>query len=148
MKLYITNYKKFSGFPDKKEISKAVSTTLKSCGKKIGDPYEITILFTGKEEIRELNREYRGIDRATDVISFAFADGEGFKYAPFLLGDIAICVDVVSEHGEKYGTGLKKETIFVIVHGMLHLLGYDHGKAGERKIMREKETEIMDKLFP
>jgi len=148
MYLQITNYADIKGFPSKSEIKKAVSVALKKSGKKITDPYEISLMFVDKNEIREMNRQFRGIDRATDVISFAFCDGEGSDFAPFLLGDIAVCVDIVSEHGKKYGTGLKKETIFVIVHGVLHLLGYDHVTEAQRKKMRELETEIMDILFP
>jgi probable rRNA maturation factor len=147
MELTVVNHIKTENFPTAKEIRKAVSTVLKKCGKKVTDPYEISLMFVDRDEIRAMNKQFRGIDRATDVISFAFCDGEGSDFAPFLLGDIAICVDIVSDHGKKYGTGLKKETIFVIVHGVLHLLGYDHGAEAQRKKMRALETEIMSTLF-
>ncbi len=147
MELQISNYRAVNEMPSKTEIRKAVSETLRRCGRKPSDPYELSIVFTGKEEIREVNRKYRNINRATDVISFAFCEGEGACFAPFLLGDIMVCPEIISIHEKKYGSGLKREMIFVIIHGLLHLLGYDHDTAAKRKAMREKETEIMDVLF-
>jgi probable rRNA maturation factor len=146
MKIFLSIQHK-SGFKiDRPAIRNAVKETIVLNGRKISDPYEISIVFTGKDEIKEMNREYRSIDRATDVISFAFSEGEGAQFAPFLLGDIFICPEVVSAHSVKFGTTFENELIFVIVHGTLHLLGFDHTGKSDREKMREAENIIMKKL--
>lgn len=136
-----------SGFNvNRAEIRNAVKKTLAVNGRKTSDPYEISVVFTGREEIREMNREYRNINRTTDVISFAFAEGEGAQFAPFLLGDIFICPEVVADHAEKFKTTFENELMFVVVHGVLHLLGFDHNRKSDRDKMREAEDIIMNKL--
>ena len=129
-------------------MRKAIKLALKYKNLKVTDPYEVSVIFTDEEGIREINNNYRHIDRATDVISFAFAEGEGAEYAPFLLGDIFICTDVVASHAGKYGTTFEEEMIFMVVHGILHLLGFDHHKAAERAKMREAEIVVMKQIFP
>ena len=129
-------------------MRKAIRFALKYKNLKSTDPYEVSVIFTDEAGIREINNNYRHIDRATDVISFAFAEGDGAEYAPFLLGDIFICTDVVATHAEKYGTTFEEEMIFMVVHGILHLLGFDHHKAAERAKMREAETAVMKQIFP
>ena len=132
----------------KADMRKAIRFALKYKNLKTTDPYEVSVIFTDEAGIREINNNYRHIDRATDVISFAFAEGEGAQYAPFLLGDIFICTDVVAAHAGKYGTTFEEEMIFMVVHGILHLLGFDHHKAAERSKMREAETAVMKQIFP
>ncbi len=132
----------------KADMRKAIRLALKYKNLKVSDPYEVSVIFTNEEGIREINKNYRHIDRATDVISFAFAEGEGAEYAPFLLGDIFICTDVVATHAGKYGTTFEEEMIFMVVHGILHLLGFDHHKAAERAEMREAEIVVMKQIFP
>ena len=132
----------------KADMRKAIRLALKYKNLKVSDPYEVSVIFTNEEGIREINKNYRPIDRATDVISFAFAEGEGAEYAPFLLGDIFICTDVVATHAGKYGTTFEEEMIFMVVHGILHLLGFDHHKAAERAEMREAEIVVMKQIFP
>ena len=132
----------------KADMRKAIRCALKYKNLKTTDPYEVSVIFTDEAGIREINNNYRHIDRTTDVISFAFAEGEGAEYAPFLLGDIFICTDVVAGHAEKYGTTFEEEMIFMVVHGILHLLGFDHHKAAERAKMREAETVVMKRIFP
>lgn len=132
----------------KKSARKAVSAALKYKNLKSTDPYEVSIVFVGKERIREINRDYRGIDRATDVISFALREGEGAEFTPFVLGDLYICDEVVADHAVRYGNSLETEMLFMIVHGMLHLLGFDHHKKGEREVMRQAENELMTALCP
>jgi len=127
-------------------IRNAVKKTLRECGLRVTDPYEVSIVFINRDEIAEMNNEYRGINRATDVISFAFSEGEGADLTPFILGDIFICPEVVSDHSIKYGSGFDTELIFVIVHGVLHLLGFNHELKKERERMREVEDIIMKKL--
>ena len=85
------------------------------------------VIIVDNEYIHKLNKEYRGIDRPTDVISFALEDSEDIKYEDFrLLGDIYISIDKAKEQAEEYGHSFKREICFLAVHGLLHLLGYDH----------------------
>ena len=132
----------------KNNMRRAIKCALKYKNLKITDPYEVSIIFIDEEKIREINNDYRNIDRATDVISFAFAEGEGAEFAPYLLGDIFICVDVVARHSQKYGTTFDEEMIFMVVHGILHLLGFDHRKLSDRGEMRKAENEIMKQIVP
>ena len=101
---------------------------------------EFNVIFVDSEKIREINKKYRNIDRVTDVISFALEDD---KSMPFefgrLLGDIYICVERMKDQAEEYGHSLLREQGFLTVHGLLHLLGYDHMTKEEEKIMFAKE---------
>lgn len=128
------------------DIRRNIKKILKICGRKPTDAYEVSIVFVNRDQIREMNRDYRGIDRATDVISFAFQDGEGAGFTPFLLGDMFICPGIVEKHSLKYNSTYRMEMLFVIVHGMLHLLGFDHDTLSEREKMREAEDHIMTEL--
>ncbi|HNW15837.1 MAG TPA: rRNA maturation RNase YbeY [bacterium] len=146
MKMFLSIQHKNGFSINRAELRNAVKKTLVHNGMKISDPYEISIVFTGRSEIKEMNREYRNIDRATDVISFAFSEGEGSQFVPFLLGDIFICPEVVADHAEKFGTTFENELIFVVVHGVLHLLGFDHNRKSDREKMREAEDIVMKEL--
>lgn len=90
----------------------------------------ISLVFVGKKEMQEFNKKYRGKNKPTDVLSFNLNDKE-------CLGEIVICPQVVKENGEKFGISFEKEIAKVLIHGVLHLLGYDHEKS-------EKEAEIME----
>jgi len=127
-------------------------------------PYEteVNVLLTGNEEIHEANKEFRGIDRPTDVLSFPMVDYEvpsdfscvdenpesylNPETDELLLGDIMISVDKVYEQANEYGHSPKREFAFLIAHSMLHLLGYDHIDEAERKVMEEKQEAILDAL--
>jgi len=126
------------------EIDKIVSLVLEATDRDASEDWELSVILVSREEIRKVNREYRNIDRATDVISFAFSDGEGAEYAPYLLGDLIISPEIVKNHSEKYGVSIEHELSFMIVHGVLHLLGFDHIDKKERELMREKEKHIME----
>ncbi len=109
---------------------------------------EISVTLCGDGRIRELNRDYRGIDRVTDVLSFPLFDEEGEdggEKTP--LGDIVIDVDRAASQAKEYGHSLEREIAFLTVHSMLHLLGYDHeeGKAEESE-MFAKQEEILTLL--
>ncbi len=130
------------------EIARIVRETLAAEGLRRSDPWEVSLRFVSAEQIREMNRSWRSIDRATDVISFPAQEGAGGKYAGFLLGDIVIAPAVVAAHAHRYRTGLARETTLVIVHGLLHLLGYDHDIASRRTRMRQREKEIHALLKP
>lgn len=103
--------------------------------------YEISISFVNNEEIRELNRDYRGVDSETDVLSFPMDDD---MIVPIpLLGDIIISVEKALEQSKHYGHSLNREIAYLTAHSMLHLCGYDHMQDDEKKLMRDKEKEIM-----
>lgn len=146
---------------DVKEIAELVidaALDLEHC------PYEaeINLLLTGDEEIREMNRMFRQIDKATDVLSFPmleyenpgdFSVAEQFPEEAFnpesgelMLGDIVISKDHVLTQAESYGHTARREYAFLIAHSMLHLFGYDHMEEEERLQMEEKQKEIMEKV--
>jgi probable rRNA maturation factor len=104
----------------------------------VDDDLEISLLLTDDEHIRSLNRDYRGIDRATDVLSFAMEEGEHQltnQQTTRLLGDIIISRERAADQAQQYGHSLLREEVFLFVHGLLHLLGYDH----ERSLQEEQE---------
>ena len=127
-------------------------------------PYEtqVNVLLTDNEGIREFNREHRGIDRETDVLSFPNVDfetegdfdideeREADYFDPdsgeLILGDIIISVDKVMEQAENYGHSTKREFAFLVAHSMLHLCGYDHMEEEEAKVMEAKQEEILTAL--
>ena len=96
------------------------------------------------EEIHRLNRDYRGIDRPTDVISFALEDVHDIKTEVRVLGDIYISIDKAKEQAKEYGHSFKRELCFLAVHGLLHLLGYDHMEKEEEKVMFNRQKEILE----
>ena len=124
-----------------------VVKTLKHLGLEF-DPY-ISVTFVDNEFIHKINREYRKIDRPTDVISFAFMDGDENKDRIFhskqmvVLGEIYISFDKAREQATAYGHSLDRELKFLFVHGLLHLLGYDHMTAEDEKIMFSLQEEIL-----
>lgn len=106
---------------------------------------EVSISFVDNNEIKELNRDYRGVDKETDVLSFPL-DDDLFLEGPILLGDIIISLEKALEQSEDYGHTLEREIAYLTAHSMLHLLGYDHMEEEEKQIMRQKEKEIMKRL--
>ena len=113
---------------------------------------EISLLFTDNEGIQALNRAYRDKDQPTDVLSFALAEGEDAAFSlppagPLMLGDIVISYEKAAAQAEAYGHSVQRETVFLFVHGMLHLLGYDHEQGeAEEKAMFALQDQIMAKL--
>lgn len=104
--------------------------------------------LVSKETIHQINRDYRKVDRPTDVISFAFEDNEDFSLLkgdnlPRDLGEIFICVDKAHEQAEEYHHSFEREMAFLFTHGLLHLLGYDHQNSEEEKEMFAIQNEIM-----
>ena len=126
-------------------------------------PYEaeVSVTLTDNEAIREINREHRGIDSPTDVLSFPMvdyerpADFDGLEdraedyFNPetgeLMLGDIVVSVDKVEEQAEKYGHSRERELAFLVAHSMLHLFGYDHMEEEERLLMVKKQAEILER---
>ena len=103
------------------------------------------VIIVDNDYIWKLNKEYRKIDRPTDVITFALEDHEDIKYEDFrLLGDIYISLDKAKEQAIEYGHSFKREICFLAVHGFLHLLGYDHMELEEEEIMFSKQELILN----
>ena len=104
-----------------------------------------SIIIVDNSFIHKLNKEYRGIDRETDVISFALEDDKSMIIPNEirLLGDIYISLDKAKEQAEAYGHSLERELCFLAVHGIYHLLGYDHESEEEAKIMFKKQEEVL-----
>jgi len=102
------------------------------------------IIFVDDKEIKELNSTYRGIDKETDVITFALEDGSDFRNPELrILGDIYISIPVAYEQAEIYGHSRIREICFLATHGILHLLGYDHLEEQEEKEMFELQEELL-----
>lgn len=125
--------------------------------------YQISLLFVDNEEIREINNETRNIDRATDVLSFPMLDFEDKKvfnemYLNYdfdetfkdgdelILGDMVLSLERALEQSEEYGHSYEREVSYLVVHSILHLLGYDHMEEDDKKRMRKREEEILNKL--
>ena len=107
---------------------------------------DFNVILVSEDKIHEINKEYRGIDRPTDVISFALEDNKDIEYDNYrLLGDIYICDNKVFDQAKEYGHSVKRELSFLAVHGLLHLLGYDHMKPEDEKVMFGLQEEILDK---
>lgn len=110
-----------------------ISTTL---GHEKVDNAIFSIIFVDNDEIQKINKEYRKIDKITDVISFAFEDNNNIVYNNLrILGDIYVCIPRMIEQAKEYGHSEKRELSFLVVHGLLHLLGYDHMTEAEEKEM-------------
>ncbi|MDD6208821.1 MAG: rRNA maturation RNase YbeY [Clostridiales bacterium] len=147
------------GFDYEDVIKKVIDSALDYCN----CPYEpeVSVLLTDDDEIHRLNREFRGIDRTTDVLSFpmiTYQKAGDFSLleemedcfhpetGELLLGDIAISVQRAREQAKEYGHSLLREIAFLTAHSMLHLFGYDHMEESERKEMEDKQRDILDRI--
>lgn len=115
---------------------------------KLEDNYDLSLIICGPISIRRINRDYRNIDSVTDVISFALLDDEdGFQYEDRIeLGDIFINRDKVLSQAKEYNHSIKREFVFLFVHGLLHLLGYDHMNKEDEKKMFSLQKKIIGDL--
>ena len=111
---------------------------------------EVSILLTGDKDIRRLNQEFRSIDQPTDVLSFPQnADEDPCIPEEIILGDIAVSLDIAKAQAKEHGLDFKEEIILLLIHGILHLLGYDHEiSEQEEKKMRDKTRELFKLVFP
>lgn len=122
-------------------LKKVIKRTMKH--ENVKNAY-FSIIFVDADEIQNINKEYRGIDKVTDVISFAFEDNEKIKSKIRVLGDIYICIPRMIEQAENYGHSIKRELSFLTVHGLLHLLGYDHMEKEDEKVMFDLQERILN----
>ena len=123
-------------------IEKSISAVLKV--ENLDENVEVSVSFVGDDEIRELNREYRGVDKSTDVLSFPMDDE--FIIDNRILGDVIINTRRVMEQAEELGHSNERELSYLTVHSILHLLGYDHMEDEDKKEMREREKLAMKEL--
>lgn len=144
-----------------KQLENTILFALKE--EEVNVPCEVSLLFVDNEEIKEINNETRGIDRATDVLSFPMLDypeGKVFKEVyknrkfdetfldgeDLVIGDIVLSLEKALEQSKEFNHSFEREACYLVVHSVLHLLGYDHMEDEEKKVMREREEEILNKL--
>ena len=146
MEIYFENEQVIS-----EELLALMEESARLCLAKKGIPEEnceFSVSFVDREEIKELNSKYRGVDKVTDVLSFP--QFEDFSELPedqiICLGDIVICEDRATEQAEEFGHSYEREIIYLFTHSVLHLLGYDHMDEDEKAEMREREEEVMTEL--
>lgn len=136
---------KLEKFFDEEKITKFTDYIVKDEYRKeyAENEYYLSLTITTNDVIQEINNTYRGKNMPTDVISFAYNETE--NVGPLnVLGDIIISIDRVKEQAEDYGHSVEREFYYVLCHGMLHLLGYDHIDEEDKKIMRKREEEILN----
>lgn len=114
----------------------------------VAGPARVGVHLVSDETIRELNRRYRGIDRVTDVLSFPLTERGAAPFvlpprAPLDLGDVVVSYARAVEQARQYGHGIERELGYLVAHGVLHLLGYDHETEADRKVMREREEAAL-----
>ena len=126
------------------EIERAVKMSLQMERNSLD--YEVSVSFVTNEEIHELNRDYRGVDRPTDVLSFQMDEEEVYGEMDVVLGDIVISMEKAMEQAEDFGHSLTREVVYLTVHSMFHLMGYDHMNQEEKAEMRGKEKAVLKEL--
>jgi probable rRNA maturation factor len=130
---------------DTRKIKQEIGKILRSLD---CNDHEISILFVGDQGIRDLNRQFRDIDRPTDVLSFPQLSDD--DPGPVLvLGDVAISVETAHQQADDHGLSLEEELTLLLIHGILHLLGYDHEISEQEEIrMRKKTRELFELIYP
>jgi len=112
--------------------------------------FYLSVTLTSKEQIHKLNKEYRNVDKETDVLSFPMFEKEELEQRKEvnedILGDIVISIEKVEEQAEEYGHSFERELAYMVVHGFYHLMGYDHIDETDKIEMRKKEENILNKL--
>ena len=125
-------------FKEEKIVKKIIKTICKV--EKVKGKHVVSIIIVDNQKIHEINKQYRNIDRPTDVISFAAIDGE--ETLPEEMGDIFISYEKIIEQAKEYEHSILREFAFLVTHGMYHLLGYDHMNQEDEKIMFGKQEKI------
>lgn len=143
----------FLDIEENKEYSKTINKVLNKCftEEKLKDKnLYINIVLTNPENIRKMNKEYRNIDKETDVLSFPMFEKEELENREVpnldILGDIVISIERVKDQAKEYGHSFERELAYMTVHGFYHLMGYDHIEENDKIIMRQKEENILEKL--
>ena len=133
-------------------IKKIVRQVLRAEG--VAPPYEVSLVFTDSETVKQLNRDYRGVDETTDVLAFYMLPQKGadssFALPPdgvTRLGEVIISYPQAVAQAREQGHSPETELALLVIHGILHLLGYDHEKPEEESKMRERERELLEKCL-
>jgi probable rRNA maturation factor len=144
--------KEFQGLVDEGWARRIAQTVLKAEG--VAPPYEVSLVFTDSETVQKLNRDYRGVDKPTDVLAFNMLPQDeadsSFALPPdgvTRLGEVIISYPQAVEQAREQGHSPEKELALLIIHGILHLLDYDHEKPGEESKMRERERELLERCL-
>jgi len=142
---------KFGGLVDEDRVRRIARHVLKA--ESIAPAYEVSLVFTDSETVQRLNRDYRGVDEATDVLAFGMLPQEegdsSFALPPdgiTRLGEVIISYPRAVEQAREQGHSVDKELALLIIHGILHLLGYDHEKPQEEAKMRAREKELLEEI--
>ena len=144
---------KFRGVVDGGWVKKIVRQILKA--ERVAPPYEVSLVFADSETVQQLNRDYRGVDEPTDVLAFYMlpqkeADSS-FALPPdgvTRLGEVIISYPQAAEQAREQGHSPERELALLVIHGILHLLGYDHEEPEEESKMKERERELLEKCLP
>ena len=147
----------YDGIDEKEEYKNVIEKVLSQCFKEEkleNSKLCVTVTLTTPKTIQEINKQYRNIDRATDVLSFPMFEKDELDKKiqtndfenEDILGDIVVSVDKVKEQAIEYGHSFERELSYMIVHGFYHLMGYDHIEENDKKVMREKEENILKEL--
>jgi len=143
----------FHGLVDEGRVRRISQTVLKAEG--VAPPYEVSLVFTDSETVRQLNRDYRGVDEPTDVLAFYMLPqkevDDSFALPPdgvTRLGEVIISYPQAVEQAREQGHSTEKELALLIIHGILHLLGYDHEEPEGESKMRGRERELLEKCLP
>jgi len=144
---------KFRGMVDEGWVRRIAQTVLKAEG--VAPPYEVSLVFTDSETVKQLNRDYRGVDDPTDVLAFYMLPQKGADSAFALppdgvtrLGEVIVSYPQAVEQAKEQGHSPERELALLIIHGILHLLGYDHEEPEEESKMRERERELLERCSP
>ncbi|MBU3216460.1 rRNA maturation RNase YbeY [Clostridium estertheticum] len=151
---------------NKIEVTKELKTVIKDvieytlCEEKLSIDNEVSVIFIDNEEIKEINKKYRGIDKITDVLSFPmlnYPENKVFKEVyinykfdqsdlydeKLVIGDVALSLERAKQQSDEFGHSFIRECAYLTVHSILHLLGYDHMEEDQKNIMRKREEEIL-----
>ena len=142
----------FRGVVDEGWVRRIAQTVLKAEG--VAPPYEVSLVFTDSETVQQLNRDYRGVDEPTDVLAFCMLSqkevDDSFALPPdevTRLGEVIISYPQAIEQAREQGHSPERELALLIIHGILHLLGYDHEEPEEEDEMRKREKELLEKCL-
>ena len=143
----------FLGVVDQGWARRIAQTVLKAEG--VAPPYEVGIVFTDSEAMRQLNRDYRGVDETTDVLAFFMLPQKEANFSFALppdgvtrLGEVIISYPQAVAQAREQGHSTERELALLVIHGILHLLGYDHEEPEEESKMRERERELLGRCLP
>jgi probable rRNA maturation factor len=143
----------FRASVDGSRVKKIIRQVFRDEG--IPSPYEVSLVLTDSDTVQRLNRDYRGVDESTDVLAFYMLPQKGADFSFALppdgvtrLGEVLVSYPQALAQAKEQGHSLERELALLVIHGILHLLGYDHEKPAEESKMRERERELLERYFP